>query len=210
MTVAGRPPSLAVVAIVALTLAGCDPSGESSASSSAPSTGPGTATTPAGPDALPVYSPSPTPFTEKTTGYLGETLTLPTGDGGKLYVTYESTSMTTEFVDDRRSLAVWLKVENPGDKDWTGDLGADAEVADETGLSFRAVPRPASEDVHPHPERYGYSNRNLARTTTVGAGDSVQGVIVFRPSGGNRDITIELSLDGGTTVASWQTAMGPF
>jgi hypothetical protein len=212
MTARSRLPSLVVATIVVLMPAGCDPHDAPSAGSGGGSTttAGAAATTPAPPDALPPYSPSPIPFTERTTGYLSDTLTLPTGDGGKLFVTYESTSMTTEFVRDRRSLAVWLEVENPGDHDWTGDLGADAEVADETGLSFPAVSKPSRADLHPHPERYGYSNRNLARTTTVAAGDSVQGVIVFRPSGGNRDITIALSLDGGTTVASWQTAMGPF
>lgn len=206
-----RGPSHAVIAVIGLALVACDPSEGPASSSSAGSTAPPVAVTPSsGPDALPVYSPSPTPFTERTTGYLGETLTLPTGDGGTLYVTYESTSMTTEFIDDRRSLAVWIEVENPGDDEWTGDLGADAEVVDEAGLSFPAVAKPGPTDLHPHPERYGYSNRNLARATTIGPGDSMQGVIVFRPSGGNRDITIEMSLDGGTTVASWQTAMGPF
>jgi hypothetical protein len=199
-----------VTAILGLSLVACDPSESPASSPSAGSAKPrAAATLSTGPDALPPYSPSPTPFTEKTTGYLGETLTLPTRDGGKLYVTYDSTSMTTEFVDDRRSLAIWLRVENAGDDVWTGDL-ASARVVDETGLSFPAVAKPRPEDLHPHPERYGYSNRNLARATTIEAGDSVEGVIVFRPSGGNRDITIELSLDGGATVASWQTAMGPF
>jgi hypothetical protein len=198
MRVFARRPSAVVTGLMTLVLVGCDPSEEPATSSSAGSAARPTASSVPGPDALPPYSPSPTPFMEKTSGYRGETLTLPTSEGYKLYVTYESTSMTTEFVGDRRSLAVWLEIKNPGDADWTGDLGADATVVDETGLSFPAVPKPTAADLHPHPER------------TIAAGDSVRGVIVFRPSGGNRDITIELSLDGGTTVASWQTAMGPF
>jgi hypothetical protein len=207
MRVFARRPFAVVTGLMTLVLVACDPSEEPATSSSAGSAARATASSLPGPDALPPYSPSSTPFTEKTSGYRGETLTLPTSEGNKLYVTYESTSMTTEFVGDRRSLAVWLEIENPGDADWTGDLGADATVVDETGLSFPAVPKPTAADLHPHPERYGYSNRNLARVMTIAAGDSVRGVIVFRPSGGNRDITIELSLDGGTTVASWQTAM---
>jgi hypothetical protein len=81
-----------------------------------------------GPDPSVPYSPSPTPFAEKTTGFAGETLTLPTNDGGKLYVTLDSTSMTIEFLDGHRSLAVWLTIENPTDNDWSGVPGRTAHL----------------------------------------------------------------------------------
>jgi hypothetical protein len=209
MTLLKRTTSPTVLA-VAFALAACDPSSEPPPSANDSTRSAPASIEPTGPDPLVPYSPSPSQFVEKTTGYLGETLTLPTAEGTKLYVTLESTSMTTEFVDDRRSLAVWLEVENPGGADWTGDLGVGAEIIDENGLSFRAVSRPTAADLHPDPQRYGYSNRNLARPVTVTAGDVVQGAIVFRPTGGNRDITVQLSLDGGTSLVAWQTAMGPF
>jgi hypothetical protein len=57
---------------------------------------------------------------------------------------------------------------------------------------------------------YDASNRNLMRPQTVAPGGSVQGVIVFHPTGGNRAITISLSLNGGGVAGEWVTTMGPF
>ena len=38
----------------------------------------------------------------------------------------------------------------------------------------------------------------------------MQGVVVFRPVGGNRPIQIHMSLDKGTTFAIWVTNLGVF
>ena len=44
----------------------------------------------------------------------------------------------------------------------------------------------------------------------AGPGGSVRGALVFRPTGGNRPITLRISLDGGTTWGEWQTNLGVF
>lgn len=204
---------LPLLAAAAFALAAC--TGDHSSSP----TPPGSATTggideptapPGGIDPLVPYSPSPTPFTERTSGYLPETLTLPTEGGGKLYVTPESTAMTVAFVEGHRSVSFWMTIENPGDTAWTGVPAVGAKLTDEAGLTFQAIPNPTPADLHPNPEDYGFSNRDLHKQVTIGPGQTLKGVIVFRPTGGNRPVVFAMSLDGGQTWAEWQTNIGPF
>jgi len=160
-----------------------------------------------GQDPLVTWSPQPTPVGDRSEGWLRETLAVTTADGGRLHVTPVSTSMTLEFVDNARSLAIWLEVANVGDEDWTGSLGADASLTDELGGTFLPVASPTSADLHPDPDRYGYANRNLVPALTIPAGETVQGVIVFRPTGGNRPLRLHLTLDGARTT-SWVVNLG--
>ena len=173
------------------------------------STGVSATASPSGVDPLVPYSPAPTPFVERTTGFIPDTLTLPTADGGKLYVTPVTTTMTTTYVHDTRALAVYLEVENPGDPTWTGSVGTDAEVTDLTGAVFPAV-SPAPGDLHPDPQRYGGSNQSLLKPVTVKAGATASGTLVFHVTGGNRPITLRISLDGGATWGEWATNLGVF
>jgi hypothetical protein len=164
---------------------------------------------PTGVDPLVPYSPAPTPFVERTTGFIPDTLTLPTSDGGKLYLTPLTTTMTTIYVHEARAFVVYLDVENPGEVSWTGTVGADAQVTDLTGAVF--VAGPASHgDLHPDPQRYGGSNRNLLKPIAARPGATVQGALVFHVTGGNRPITLRISVDGGTTWGEWATNLGVF
>ena len=164
---------------------------------------------PSGVDPLVPYSPSPTPFVERTTGFIPDTLTLPATGGGKLFVTPVTTTMTTAYVHETRAFVVYLTVENPGDAAWTGTIGAHAEVKDLTGKVFPAT-RPAPGDLHPDPARYGGSNRSLQQRGTVPPGATTAGALVFHVSGGNRPITLRISVDGGTTWGEWATNLGVF
>lgn len=140
-----------------------------------------------------------------------ETLTLPTTDGedATMLVTLSSTAIDTEFVDGYRSTSVWVSLENPGDEPWSGIPAAAARIADEIGNVFEPV-APTPADLHPDPERYDASNLDLTERVTIDPGDRLDGVIVFRPTGGNRPITISISLDGGNVWGEWTTSLGPF
>lgn len=160
-------------------------------------------------DPLVPYSPQATPFQERTTGFIPDTLTLPTTDGGTLYLTPITTTLTQEFVDGGRAMTVYLTVENPGETAWTGTIGTDAQVTDLDAKVFPAV-APAPGDLHPDAERYGGSNHSLLKPVTVKPGGSVSGALVFHIIGGNRAITLRISLDGGTTWGEWATNLGVF
>ena len=142
-------------------------------------------------------------------GFVPDTLTAPTDDGGRLYLTPVTTTMTTAYVHDTRALAVYLTIENPGDNAWAGTVGAHAQVTDQNGAVFPAE-QPATGDLHPDPGRYGGANRNLLRPVRVPAGANVKGVLVFHPTGGNRPITLRISVDGGSTWVEWATNLGVF
>jgi hypothetical protein len=155
------------------------------------------------------YSPPPTPFREVGSGYLPDTLTLPTTGGGKLYVTPTTTTMRMAWQGVTRAFAVYLRVENPTDQPWTGSIGGDAEVVDEAGRRYPAeLAKPG--DLHPDAERYGGVNRNLLRPITIGPGDEMEGVILFHPTEGNRRIVLRISADGGTNWGEWETNLGVF
>ena len=194
--------------LVAIALAACTGGTTSAPPSLLPTTTVAVAT-PSGVDPLVPYSPATTPFAERTTGYVPDTLTLPAGGGGKLYLTPVTTTMTTTFVHEARALAVYLTIENPGDEAWMGSIGADAEITDLNGAGFPAAP-PAKGDLHPEPARYDGANRNLLQPVRVAPGAKVKGVLVFHPTGGNRPITLRISLDGGTTWGEWTTNLGVF
>ncbi len=155
------------------------------------------------------YSPAPTPFVERSTGFIPDTLTAPTADEGKLYLTPVTTTMTMAYVQEARAFVVYLNVENPGDAAWTGRVGANAEVTDLTGTVFPAEP-PAPGDLHPDPQRYGGSDRSLLKPITVEPGATVSGALVFHVTGGNRPITLRISTDAGVTRAEWATNLGVF
>ena len=162
-----------------------------------------------GVDPLVPYSPSPTPFTERTTGFIPDTLTAPTSGGGAVSLTPVTTTMTTAYVHETRAFVVYLSVRNPGDSRWTGTVGDDAQVTDLSSGVFPTT-RPAPGDLHPDPARYGGSNRSLLRPITVAPGTTRRGALVFHVTGGNRPITLRISLDGGTTWVEWATNLGVF
>jgi hypothetical protein len=45
---------------------------------------------------------------------------------------------------------------------------------------------------------------------TVKPGTTVSGALVFHVTGGNRPITLRISLDGGATWGEWATNLGVF
>jgi hypothetical protein len=117
--------------------------------------------------------------------------------------------MTTAYVHGTRTLTVYLTVANPGADRWRGTIGGDAEVTDLTGAVFPDT-KPAPGDLHPDPGRYGGSNRSLQRPVSLAGGASIKGALVFHLTGGNRPITLRISLDGGTTWVQWATNLGTF
>jgi hypothetical protein len=163
---------------------------------------------PTGVDPLVPYSP-PTPDSAATTGFIPDTLTAPTTVGGALRLTPVTTTMTTVYIDETRALTVYLTATNPGDGRWHGTIGADAEVTDLSGGVFPAA-RPADGDLHPDPSRYGGSNRSFLRPVSLAPGASARGALVFHVTGGNRPITLRISLDDGTTWVEWATNLGVF
>ena len=196
----------------ALLLVACDPSEVPSPTSTAPSTPPGPAAetptpTAIGPDPLVTWSPAPTPVRERSEGWLRETLLVTAPGGVRLHASPVSTSMTLEYVDDARSLAIWIEIENAGDADWRGVFGADATLTDDLGNTFLPVANPTPADLHPDPERYGYTNRNLMQEVHLPSGDRTQGVLVFRPTLGNRPAHLNVTLDGERTT-SWVVNIG--
>jgi hypothetical protein len=194
--------------LVVIALAACT-GGTPSVSPSPSPTSTVASPAPGGVDPLVPYSPATTPFAERTTGYIPDTLTLPTSDGGKVYVTPVTTTMTTTFVHETRALAVYLTVENAGDQTWTGSIGSQAEIIDLNGATFPAEP-PAKGDRHPDAGRYGGASRDLLASVHIAPGAKTRGVLVFHPTGGNRPITLRISLDGGTTWDEWTTNLGVF
>jgi hypothetical protein len=147
---------------------------------------------------------------ERTTGFLHETLTLPTTDGGTMHATLDSTAINMTSVDGYRALSVWLTVENAGDGPWTGVPAGKTKISDDLGATFMPIAKPGPGDLYPKPERYGYSNRNLSLKTTIGPGKAIEGVVVFHPTGGNRAMDLSISFDGGTTWGTWVMNLGPF
>lgn len=154
------------------------------------------------------YAPSPT-HGASTSGFIPDTLTAPTDGGGSIQLTPVTTTMTLAYVHEARALTVYLTATNPGKDAWRGAIGTDAEVTDLNGATFPAT-RPASGDLHPHPGHYGGSNRSFQRPVSIAPGSSARGALVFHVTGGNRPITLRISLDGGTTWVEWATNLGTF
>jgi hypothetical protein len=204
-------PHLLLAALAAIALSACTGTSTSSTPQTQPTTGSGqTAPSPSRIDPLVPYSPSPTPFEERTNGFLHETLTLPTSAGQKLWVTLDSTAIDTTYVDGTRATSAWLTVQNPGDQAWTGAPAAETTITDELGGTFHPVRHPTAAQLYPKPQRYGYSNRNLTQRLTIQPGQQVQGVVVFVPTGGNRAANLNISLDGGDTWGYWVMNLGPY
>ena len=202
-----HPVPLAVAAVVVLVA--CEPGeGSPSPAPSVPSVTTGAPSpTLIGQDPLVTWSPQPQTVGERGDGWLRETLLVTAPGNVLLHVTPLSTSMTLEYVDDARSLGVWIEIENAGEADWSGVFGADATLTDELGNTFLPVAEPTSSDLHPNPERHGYTNRNLMEPIEIAAGDRTQGVLVFRPTLGNREASLNVSLDGQRT-SSWVVNIG--
>lgn len=162
-----------------------------------------------GVDPLVPYSPPPTPHAAATSGFIPDTLTAPTDGDGSIQLTPVTTTMTMAYVHQTRALTVYLTATNAGSDPWRGAIGADAQVTDLDGAVFPSA-RPAAGDLHPDPGRYGGSNRSLQRPVAIAPGASVKGALVFHVTGGNRPITLRISLDGGTTWVEWATNLGVF
>jgi hypothetical protein len=160
-------------------------------------------------DPLVPYSPSPTPFTERTSGFIPVTLSLPTSEGPTLALTPVTTSMTLRFRNDTRAFVVYFDVRDMSGTPWSGVVGANAQVTDATGAVFPAE-APAKGDLHPDPAQYGGSNRSLLQRISVAPHRTVKGSLVFHVTGGNRAITLRVSLDGGQTWGQWATNLGTF
>jgi hypothetical protein len=206
---------VAMSAVLALSFAlvACDPTTETTPtpSESNEPTGSDTGTAaPGGPDPNIPYSPRPSELVPRTTGFVTETLTLPVTEDTRLLVTVDSTAIKREYVGSYRAMSVWVTYENPGDEPWSGVPAEDATISDEAGSVFEPIPDPPASDLHPDPARYDASNRDLTEPTTIGPGKRIRGVIVFHPTGGNRFITISISMDGGNVWGEWDTTMGPF
>ena len=195
----------------ALVLVACDPDsgGPSPTVSRSPEPTTTAATTPTvtGQDPLVTWSPPPKAIGERSEGWLRETLLVTAPGGVELHVRPTGTSMTLDYVDGTRSLAIWIDIENVGDADWSGVFGAEAALSDEIGNTFRPVAAPQARDLHPDPARYGASNRNLMQPVSIAAGDRVQGALVFRPTLGNRTATLAVSL-GDDRTTSWIVNIG--
>ena len=193
----------------ALVLVACDPETREPAPTAPRSPEPATAATPTvtGQDPMVTWSPPPKAVGERSEGWLRETLLVTAPGGVRLHVRPVSTSMTLEYVDGTRSLAIWIDIENVGDVDWSGVFGADASLSDDIGNTFGPIASPEPRDLHPDPDRYGSSNRNLMRSVSVPAGDVVEGVLVFRPTLGNRPATLAVSL-GDDRTTSWIVNIG--
>jgi hypothetical protein len=136
-------------------------------------------------------------------------LTAPTTGGGVVQLTPVTTTMTLGYVDEVRSLTVYLTATNPGQDRWRGTIGDDAEVTDLAGAVFPATAATRGE-MHPDPARYGGSNRSFQKPVSLAPGASAKGALVFHVTGGNRPITLRISLDGGTTWVEWATNLGVF
>ena len=198
----------------ALLLVACEPTGGNDATprptaSAAPEVTETPSPTVIGPDPLVTWSPQPQPVSERNEGWLGEPLLVTAPGDVRLVVTPVSTSMTLDYVEGARSLAIWIQVENAGDATWRGVLGANARLTDEFANVYPPVVSPTIRDVHPNPDRYGYSNRNLMRPISVAPGERRQGVLVFRPTLGNRAATLAVTLDDERTT-SWVVNIGQF
>ena len=177
------------------------------------STSTSTTPTPASPssiDPLVPFSPSPTPFEEVTSGFAGDTLTLPTTDGGTIHVRLDTSAIPKDpGPDGLRPFSVYFTIENAGDDTWTGVPGQGARVTDEAGGFNQAEPDPRPRDLHPDPGAFGASNENLMAEITLEPGESIQGVLLFITGGGNRPVTVSVTFDDGATQGSWPTSMGP-
>jgi len=201
-----------VLSLVAVAAVACEPSASSSTSaqqetsSAAPTT---TTSPPTGVDPLVPYSPAPGPVLERTSGWAGDTLTLPHVAGGTMRVTLLSTAIGPEATADGRALSLWLRVVNADGPAWSGFPGGFITVTDMSGTVWEPVPTPTAADLHPDPERYGASNLDLHEPRTLEPGATVNGVSVFRLPGWYRPVTIAISFDRGATWGTWETSFGP-
>jgi hypothetical protein len=192
----------------ALLLVACEPDqSEPSPTTAEPAPTATPSPTVTGQDPLVTWSPSPRAVGERGEGWLRETLLVTAPGGVELHAQPVSTSMTLEYVDGTRSLAIWIDIENVGDVDWSGVFGADATLSDDVGNTFVPVASPQARDLHPDPARYGASNRNLMKPVTLAPGERTQGALVFRPTLGNRAATLAVNL-GDDRTTSWIVNVG--
>lgn len=197
----------AVFALAACDTGGGGASPTPSITPTAHASGPAPSATVVGQDPLVTWSPEPKAVGERGEGWLGETLLVTAPGDVQLHVEPVSTSMTLAFEGGARSLAIWIDIENAGDADWNGVFGAQATLTDELGNTYLPVASPAPDDLHPDPDRYGFTNRNLMRPIAVPTGERTQGVLVFRPTLGNRTARLQVTLDGQRTT-SWVVNIG--
>jgi hypothetical protein len=210
-----RPRSAALAIWLCTAAIACEPStttstptGPAPSSGSPPST---TATASAtGVDPLVPYSPPPRALRDATTGWAGDTIALPNAVGGTMHVTLVSTAIGPVAGPDGRPFNVWFTIENVEGPPWTGYPGGFVTLTDATGAELQPIPTPTRRELHPDPERYGGSSLDLHKPRTIGPGDAVTGVTLFRVQGGYRPVTIAISFDRGTTWATYATSFGPY
>lgn len=201
-----------LVLAAAFALAACEAGGEEpsptpSITPTALASEPAPSPTVIGQDPLVTWSPEPKAVGERGEGWLGERLLVTAPGDVHLHVEPVSTSMTLGFEGGARSLAIWIEIENAGDADWNGVFGAQVTLTDELGNTYLPVASPTPGDLHPDPDRYGFTNRNLMRPVAVPTGERTQGVLVFRPTLGNRTARLHVTLDGQRTT-SWVVNIG--
>jgi hypothetical protein len=199
-----RPIILGLLFVALVACTGTTSSGQEPTSSGQPTSVASTTV-----DPLVPYSPPATPHADRTSGFIPDTLTLTATAGATITLTPVTTSMTLTFVQEARAFVVYLDVRDRTDTAWTGVVGAEAQVTDTNGGVFPAEAA-RKGDLHPNPGQYGGSNRNLLKSVKVEPGKTVSGALVFHVTGGNRPITLRISLDGGTTWAEWATNLGTF
>ncbi len=111
---------------------------------------------------------------------------------------------------EARALAVYLTARTPEKHAWTGATGTDAEVTDLNGAVFRPRPDRHPATSIPIPGATAGRTRPSSGRSSIAPGSSARGALVFHVTGGNRPITLRISLDGGTTWVEWATNLGTF
>ena len=199
--------------VTTLTAAACQPASSASGtpSQTASSAPPSSTTTSAGAgvDPLVPYSPPPQEVGDKATGFAGDTLAASDSAGGTMYVTLVSTAIGPVVGPDGRPFSLWFTIKNAHGPVWSGFPGGFVTVTDDSGVVLQPIPTPRRNELHPHPGRYGGSNLDLHKSRTIGSGQTIRGVSLFRVQGGYRSVTVAISFDKGATWVSWQTSFGP-
>ncbi|MEX2274199.1 MAG: hypothetical protein WEA10_01345 [Actinomycetota bacterium] len=132
-----------------------------------------------------------------------------TGGANDLVVTLETTAFDPVFDGPDRTFWMYLTVENAGESTWRGVPEADALLTDELDGRFRPERAPSRRERSSDAGSFGYDDVDLTRPIAVAPGGSVQGVLVFRVTGGPREVVLDLDL-GDDLRAAFVTNFGLF